>query len=129
MSVWTSLMRSLRTPFHREPAADLGDEVHFHLEMEARALEAKGLSPEAARVEAQRRFGGVDRYTEELRDVRGGRIFEAAGQDARYAFRLVKRFPAFTAIVLLTLGITIGANTAIFSVVNAVLLRPLPFPR
>jgi hypothetical protein len=55
-------------------------------------------------------------------------IVESIGKDARYAFRLARRFPAFTSIVLLTLGVAIGANTAIFSVVDTVLLRPLPFP-
>jgi predicted permease len=128
MSAWTALQQRLRALRGREPEENLGEEVRFHLEMETRSLERAGLTPDAARAEAHRRFGGVDRYTEELRDERGGRIMESMGQDARYAFRLAKRFPAFTAIVLLTLGISIGANTAIFSVVDTVLLRPLPFP-
>ncbi len=128
MSVWNELTRRVRALLRREPASDLNEEVGFHLDMEARALERGGLSPLAARAEAHRRFGGVDRYTEELRDVRGGRIMDSLSQDARYALRVGKRFPAFTAIVLLTLGITIGANTAIFSVVDTVLFRPLPFP-
>src|SRR3954471_23832728 len=121
-------MLRVRGALHREPTANLGEEVRFHLEMEAQALERAGLSPDAARAEAHRKFGGVDRYTEELHDERGGRIVESLGKDARYALRLARRFPAFTAIVLLTLGIAIGANTAIFSVVNNVLLQPLPFP-
>jgi putative ABC transport system permease protein len=129
MSVWNEFVLRIRGRLHREPAANLSDEVRFHLEMETRALERDGLSPEAARAEAHRRFGGVDRYTEELRDERGGRALEALGQDARYALRVARRFPAFTSIVLLTLGVTIGANTAIFSVVDTVLFRPLPFPR
>ena len=129
MSAWTDLMQRLRARLGREPAANLGEEVRFHLEMEARALERGGLSPEVARAEAHRRFGGVDRYTEELRDERGGRLLEWLSQDSRYALRLARRFPAFTSIVLVTLGIAIGANTAIFSVVDTVLLRPLPFPR
>ena len=129
MSLLSELTRRLRARFVREPAANLGDEVRFHLEMEAQALERAGLSPEAARMEAHRKFGGVDRYTEELRDERGGSVVESLGKDARYALRLARRFPAFTAIVLLTLGVAIGANTAIFSVVDAVLLQPLPFPR
>ena len=129
MSVWSELSRRVRARFRREPVPNLGEEVRFHLEMEASALERAGLSPEAARAEAHRKFGGVDRYTEELQDERGGRRIEALRQDARYAFRVAKRFPAFTTIVVLTLGIAIGANTAIFSVVDTVLLRPLPFPR
>jgi hypothetical protein len=128
MRLFSKLTRRFRGRLYREPAANLGDEVRFHLEMEAQALERAGLSPEAARAEAHRKFGGVDRYTEELRDERGGSIVESIGKDARYAFRLARRFPAFTSIVLLTLGVAIGANTAIFSVVDTVLLRPLPFP-
>ena len=128
MSLFSDVTRRIRGRISREPASNLGDEVRFHLEMEAQALERAGLSPDAARREAHRKFGGVDRYTEELHDERGGRTLESLGKDARYALRLAKRFPAFTAIVLLTLGIAIGANTAIFSVVNTVLLRPLPFP-
>jgi putative ABC transport system permease protein len=129
MSFFNELARRVRGRLGREPAANLGDEVRFHLDMEAQALERAGLSPDAARAEAHRKFGGVDRYTEELHDERGGRIVEWLGKDARYAFRIARRFPAFTAIVLLTLGIAIGANTAIFSVVDTVLLRPLPFPQ
>ena len=128
MSFLNELARRVRGRLGREPAANLGDEVRFHLDMEAQALERAGLTPDAARAEAHRKFGGVDRYTEELHDERGGRVVEWLAKDTRYAIRIARRFPAFTAIVLLTLGIAIGANTAIFSVVDTVLLRPLPFP-
>ena len=128
MSLFSNLIRRLRGRINREPVSNLSEEVRFHLEMETQMLERAGLSPEAARAEAHRKFGGVDRYTEELHDERGGRVVESLGKDARYALRLARRFPTFTAIVLLTLGISIGANTAIFSVVDSVLLQPLPFP-
>ena len=103
----------------REPDQNLSEELRFHLEMEAAKLERGGLSPRAARREARKKFGGVDRYTEELRDERRGNrgSTDRAGCAVRAA-RSSRRFPVFTAIVVLTLGIAIGANTAIFSVVE-----------
>jgi putative ABC transport system permease protein len=125
-----NLLRRLRALVRREESeAQLNDELEFHLAMEADSLRQRGIRPDAAAGEARRRFGGVDRYTEECRDERGGRFLEALAQDARYAARVVRRAPSFTAIVVLTLGFAIGANTAIFTVVNAALLRPLPFDR
>jgi putative ABC transport system permease protein len=128
MALLTSAFRWLRGRLGRVSNEDIHDELRFHLSMEAEKLEREGMSRDAAVAEARRRFGGVDHHTEEVRDVRGGRVMEHLVQDTRYAFRLARRFPAFTAIVLLTLGVSIGANTAIFSVINATLLRPLPYP-
>jgi predicted permease len=108
---------------------ELDDELTQHMEMEALALERSGMSTADARREARRRFGGVDKYAEEVRDVRGGRWLEWLGQDAKYALRVARRFPAFTAIVVLTLAVAIGANTAVFSVIDRVVLAPLPLPR
>src|SRR6185503_2662190 len=127
MSDSTGITGWVRGLLRREPDANLGDEVRFHLEMETAALVRAGMSPERAAEEARRRFGGVDRHTEALRDERSGRLLEVLGQDARYALRVARRFPGFTTIVVATLGFAIGANTAIFGVIDAVLLRPLPF--
>ena len=125
MSLFDRFRRSPDRPSNQE----LDDELTQHIEMETLSLERAGMSPADARREARRRFGGVDRYAEELRDVRGGRWLEWLGQDARYALRIARRFPAFTAIVVATLGVAIGANTAVFSVIDRVVLAPLPLPR
>ncbi|MDF1502728.1 ABC transporter permease, partial [Roseisolibacter sp. H3M3-2] len=111
----------------REDERDLDEEVRFHLDMEARSLERSGLSADEARRQARRAFGGVDRYKEEVRDERGTRPVEDLAQDARFAWRALRRRPALTAIATLTLALGIGATTALFGVVKSVLLTPLPW--
>jgi predicted permease len=124
-----SLFDRFRRSPNRLSDQELDDELTQHMEMEALSLERAGMSPEDARREARRRFGGVDRYAEEVRDVRGGRWLEWLGQDAKYALRIARRFPTFTTIVVATLAVAIGANTAVFSVIDRVVLAPLPLPR
>lgn len=108
--------------------ADMDEEMRFHLEMEARKLESQGLEPEEARREALRRFGGVERMKERARDERGTRLVEDTVRDLAYAVRGIRRAPGFAAVALVTLVVGIGSTTAMYTLVDGVLLEPLPYP-
>jgi len=106
---------------------ELDEEMGFHREQVERAFIAEGMEPKAARYAAMRQFGNATRVKEKSHEVVGFR-FESVVQDARYALRQLAANPGFTAVIALTLALSIGANSAIFSVIEGVLLKPLPYP-
>jgi predicted permease len=108
---------------------DLDRELRFHVDQQVEENLARGMAPDQARQAALRRLGALAQIKEECRDMRRTNQIETIAQDLRYAVRYLGRAPGFTAVIVLTLALSIGANSAIFSVIEGVLLRPLPYPR
>ncbi|HKH46582.1 MAG TPA: ABC transporter permease [Thermoanaerobaculia bacterium] len=128
MNGFRTLQLGIRSLLRRDQVEEeLDEELRFHLDMETAKLLKRGLSPAAARREALRTFGGVEKTKEQCRELRATRWLEDLVRDVRYGARTLLRSPGFSAVVVLTLGLGIGANTAIFSLVHGVLLQPLPY--
>src|SRR5206468_8129685 len=121
------LLLRLRSLFRRKNVeAELDDELRFHFEQQDAKFIQSGLPPEEAKRRARLEFGGMEQLKEEHRDARGVNFVETLLQDIRYGLRILGRTPVITSVAILSLALGIGANTAIFSMMDAVMLRLLP---
>ncbi len=124
----TTLLVRLHALFRRDAILDeIREEMDFHLEMRAEDYAHRGLTRDQARREAVHRFGNVSLLRDKGYDIRGGGVMESIWQDIRYGVRALRQSPTFTAAAVTVLAFAIGAGTAIFSVVDAVVVRGLPY--
>ena len=127
---WLRVTRARVAGFFRkeELEGEIDEELRFHVAMRTQEHIARGMSPAEAAQQARREFGNVDHIKDEWRDVSGGGVLETFAQDVRFAARMLLKERAFTVVAVLALALGIGANTALFTVLGNVLLRPLPYP-
>src|ERR1700749_2766373 len=130
MSRWSRMGAALKNLAHKDQAeADLDAELHADAEMLADEKIAGGMPAEKARREARLELGGADQVKQAVRDGRAGTHAERVWQDMRFGLRQLRRSPGFTVTALLILALGLGVTTAMYSVVYAVILKPLPFNR
>jgi predicted permease len=125
-----SWLKRIRTIVHRRAMErELDAELQFHLDMLAAEYVRRGAAPDVARRTARQAFGGLERVKDDVRDTWLTRLLETFAQDVRYGVRSLRRQKGYALAVIVTMALGIGANSAIFSVVNAVVLQPLPYSR
>src|SRR4051812_32385043 len=129
MPIGELLRRLSRLVARDQATADLEEEMRLHLELRAAKLQGGGLRPDAARFAAKRKFGNATYAQERSRDMWGFNWIDQAAADVRFAFRRLTKRPAFASSTIIVAALGIGATTAVFSAVDAAILRPLPFYR